>query len=273
MSAWKLLPGTIAFIAAAMNWGTSAHGQSTTAHAQSLSACTAEMALGTECRCALSSLHPMQVAVGMLEVKKRVEKIKGLRATNKLEEYEHCQPEPVVIGPNDPLTGAPRFYITDHHHLARALLDGGESATECTIEDSQSALPEPDFWDLMTKEKKVWLYDAQGNPVTWQQLPKSLQELQDDPYRSLAWAVEKQNGFYKPCSDFGEFAWANFFRSHGADGKPGPISTPEEIEKNLKKVAKLATKLAQSEAAKGLPGYKKDKPPQCQPVPPGCGND
>ena len=268
MSTRKLLRGMTAFIAATMSLG-----QSTTAPAQSLPACSAKMAPDTACKCALSSLHPMQMAVGMLEVEKRVEKIKGLRETNKLEQYEHCKPEPVVIGPNDASTGAPRFYITDHHHLARALLDAGESATECTIEVSQSARSEPAFWDLMTREKKVWLFDAQGNPVTWQQLPKSLQKLQDDPYRSLAGAVEKQGGFYKPCSDFGEFAWVNFFRSHGADGKPGPIATPEEIEKNLKKVAKLATKLAQSEAANGLPGYKGNGQPQCKPVPPGCGND
>lgn len=275
MSTGKLLPGATAFIAAIFSLGFTAHGPSTTAHARSLPACSPQMTPGTTCNCALSALHPMQAAVGMLEVEKRVKKIEGLRDKNKLEQYEHCKSVPVVIGPNDP-SGAPRFYVTDHHHLARALLDAGESATECTIKDSQSTLSEPAFWDLMTNNKWVWLFDAQGSPLTWRQLPKSLRELQNDPYRSLAGAVKNHNGFCKPAGDFGEFQWANFFRGHGADGKPpGPVATKDEIENKLNKAAKLAAHLAHSDAAEGLPGYWKDRPPpQCEPTPPpGCEND
>ena len=218
-SGWRLLPAGSAVIVASMSLGLTAHGLSTAARAQSLPACSADTALGTVCKCTLSSLHPMQSAVGMLEVDKRVEKIKLLRENNKLEHYEQCRRVPVVIGPNDP-SGSPRFHLTDHHHLARALLDAGESVTECIIEESHNVLSEPAFWDLMTKEKKVWLFDAQGNPATWQQLPKSLHELQDDPYRSLAGAVEDKDGFCKPSGDFGEFQWAMFFRTHGGDGRP-----------------------------------------------------
>jgi hypothetical protein len=277
MSTRKFLPGMTASIAAAIGLGVTAYGLSTTARAQSLLACSAETVPGTVCKCTLSSLHPMQAAVGILEVEKRVEKIKALIRDNKLEHYEQCRRVPVVIGPNDP-SGNPQFYLTDHHHLARALLDAGESATECIIEESHNALSDAAFGDLMTKKKKAWLFNAEGNPVTWQQLPKSLQELQDDAYRSLAGAVEKQDGFCKPSGDFGEFQWANFFRTHGSDGQPpGPVATKDEIENNLKKAAKKATDLAHSDVAETLllPGYWKDKPPpQCEPKPPpGCEND
>ena len=112
MSTRKLLPGATAFIAATFRLGFTAHGPSTTAHARSLPDCSRQMTPGTTCNCALSSLHPMQAAVGMLEVEKRVKKIEGLRDKNKLEQYEHCKSVPVVIGPNDP-SGAPRFYVMD----------------------------------------------------------------------------------------------------------------------------------------------------------------
>ena len=140
--------------------------------------------------------------------------------------------------------------------------------------DTQQTLSEMDFRDWMVKNKKVWLFDEQGKPVAFEQLPSRLNELRDDPYRSLAWAVEKQDGFYKPCSDFAEFAWANFFRTHGAKGEPGaPIATADEIRSNLKEVAKLAKKLAQSDAARELPGYKGNPKPQCPAVPAGCADE
>jgi hypothetical protein len=126
----------------------------------------------------------------------------------------------------------------------------------------------------MVDNRKVWLFDEQGNKVKFEELPDGLKQLRDDPYRSLAWAVEKQGGFYKPCSDFGEFEWAKFFRTHGGKGDGAPIATPDEIRANLKKVAKLATKLAQSDAAKELPGYKGNpKPPQCPAVSAACGDE
>jgi hypothetical protein len=261
MNARQHLPGLIALIATIISVAPAA-----SASAQNLASCSADMGVGTACMCPLSSLHPTQVAVGMVEVEKRVEKIQGM-GQGKLGKYEQCRPVPLVIGPGDP-PGAARFYLTDHHHLARALLDAGEKSARCIIADSQQTLPKAEFWEWMTKNKKVWLFDEQGEQITFEQLPDGLKELRDDPYRSLAWAVEKRGGFYKPCSDFGEFVWASFFRTHGA-----PIATPDEIRTHLKKVTKLATKLSQSDAAKGLPGYKGNPKPQCPAVPVGCGDE
>jgi hypothetical protein len=264
MNAKQNLPGLIALIATLISVAPAA-----TALAQNLASCRADTGVGTACTCPLSSLHPTQVAVGMSEVEKRVAKIKGMGQAN-LWRYEQCRPVPLIIGPRE-LSGSARFYLTDHHHLARALLDAGEKSALCFVVDSQLALSETEFRDWMTKSKKVWLFDEVGKPVTFEQLPEGLKELRDDPYRSLAWAVEKRDGFYKPCSDFGEFAWANFFSTHGAKGEPGvAIATADEIRANLKKVAKLATELAQSDAARELPGYKGNPKPQCPAVPTGC---
>jgi hypothetical protein len=267
MSAGQHLPGLIALVATAISVAPAA-----TASAQNLASCSVETGIGIACMCSLSSLHPTQVAVGMNEVDKRVGKIKRMDQ-GQLGKYEQCRPVPLIIGPRDS-SGAARFYLTDHHHLARALLDAGEESTRCIIVDSRQTLSETEFRDWMANNKKIWLFDEQGKPVTFEQLPDRLKELRDDPYRSLAWEVEKQGGFYKPCSDFGEFAWANFFRTHGAKGEPGvPIASPDEITANLKKVAKLAAKLAQSDAAKELPGYKGKPKPQCPAVPAGCGDE
>jgi hypothetical protein len=77
MGTGKLPLGTTVFIAATISLGFTVHGLITTAHALSLPACSAETGLGTACICSLSSLHPMQGAVGMLEVKKRVNRSKA----------------------------------------------------------------------------------------------------------------------------------------------------------------------------------------------------
>jgi hypothetical protein len=213
----------------------------------------------------------MQAAIGMIEVKRRVKKIKKMSEA-RLRKYVQCRPIPLVIGPG--ASGAAQFYMTDHHHLARALLDAKKSSAQCIVQESHAGLPESQFRDLMIEERKVRLLDENGQEIPWQRLPNSLAELRDDPYRSLAWKVEKEEGFYKPCSDFGEFVWADFFRTHGSDGKPGAaVATPAEIKTNFDDVTELATKLAKSEAAKDLPGYKRNPEPHCPAAPPGCGDD
>ena len=129
MGAGHHLPGLIALIATVISVAPAA-----TVSAQNLASCNADMGVGTACMCPLSSLHPTQVAVGMIEVDKRVGKIQGM-GQGELGKYEQCRPVPLIIGPRDP-SGAARFYLTDHHHLARALLDAGEKSTQCIIVDS-----------------------------------------------------------------------------------------------------------------------------------------
>jgi Putative ParB-like nuclease len=65
----------------------------------------------------------------------------------------HNKVEPVTIGPQGIL------YITDHHHLARALFDIGVSNTYCTIIDNLSHTKSDDFWKQLEANNEVYLKD------------------------------------------------------------------------------------------------------------------
>ena len=106
-------------------------------------------------------------------------------ATDICEGSSKTRIEPIVIGPG----GA--FYITDRHHLARALYDLGEATTYCKVLDNLSGLQPDAFWKHMEDSNGVYLKDDQGNVITPRDLPTSIRELRNDPFRSLAGAVRE----------------------------------------------------------------------------------
>ena len=63
-------------------------------------------------------LHPTQITVGMIEVREKRKVLADLK-NHALRDFLQNHPIPAVEGPED------RLYITDHHHLGRALLDQG----------------------------------------------------------------------------------------------------------------------------------------------------
>jgi hypothetical protein len=123
---------------------------------------------------------------------------------------------PIVIGPG----GA--AYLTDHHHLARALWDAKLSKTvnAKVIENWSDAGPE--FWKRMkkhlddtTKEPVplVYLYDENGNPLPGSEtLPKTIADLKDDPFRSLIYILIDAGVLEKDPTPFSEFHEAQYYR-------------------------------------------------------------
>src|SRR3974390_3830122 len=65
------------------------------------------------------SLRPTQMTVGMREVKEKRQRWREHKSKKKQEELLGRHMIPVVHGPDE------RFYVIDHHHLARALHDEG----------------------------------------------------------------------------------------------------------------------------------------------------
>ncbi len=98
---------------------------------------------------------------------------------------KHNKEEPVTIGPHG------IFYITDHHHTARALYDIGVSKTYCTIVDNLSDAEPGDFWKQLEDNNEVYLKDQNGNQITPFDLPTSVKDLSNNPFRSLAGAVRE----------------------------------------------------------------------------------
>ena len=55
-------------------------------------------------------------------------------------------------------------------------------------------------------------YDDKGRLRPYKDLPKTVAELIDDPFRSLAGELRRAGGFAKDTTPFSEFLWADFLR-------------------------------------------------------------
>ena len=79
-------------------------------------------------------------------------------------------------------------------------------------------------------------------------MPTSVDDLIDDPFRSLAGAVKRAGGYAKDRSPFSEFRWADFLRCRIAR---------ELVERDFGRALALAMNLAQSNEAAALPGWQR----------------
>jgi hypothetical protein len=101
------------------------------------------------------------------------------------------------------------------------LYEVGASTTYCTIVDNLSDAKADDFWKHLKDNNEVYLEDQNGNPIKPNDLPTSVKDLRNDPFRSLAGAVRESCGFEKgdkssSGEDYLEFQWADYLRSHWA---------------------------------------------------------
>ena len=188
-------------------------------------------------------LKPTQFAVGMLEVD---EKIAALRELSKKELKQAIEdsPVPVVLSPRGNL------YIVDHHHFLCVCYHLGVREVRIKIvkDFSRSKMSYKRFWTWMFKTRNAYPYCQFGEgPREALYLPRDIRGLADDPYRSLAWFVRKAGAFENSDKNFAEFRWANFFRSKKLLDRYGLEGMAAAMVK--------AAKLAQSPAAKKLPGY------------------
>lgn len=198
---------------------------------------------GAQCFVEVRSLHPTQFAVGYREIDRRSEKVIDKNG-DKLLKYMMKHVGKIVVGPD----GTP--YIIDRHHLACIMARTGKSKTIfAVVEANFSKLPVDSFWNELVKRKWAYLYDENGRgPLDPKLLPKTIKDLKDDPFRSLAWEVRERGGFKKTDNPFAEFQWANFFRKR----LPG-----NNANENMNQLIDEAMKLCHTSSACKLPGYSK----------------
>ena len=55
-------------------------------------------------------------------------------------------------------------------------------------------------------------FDAKGRRRDYADLPATIEDMQDDPYRSLAGELRNIGGFAKDSTPYSEFVWADFLR-------------------------------------------------------------
>jgi hypothetical protein len=185
------------------------------------------------------SLRPTQMTVGMREVK---EKRKRWREHDKTKQADLLGSHliPVVHGPDE------RYYVIDHHHLARALHDEGVKNVLVTIVGDLTMVERDAFWGVMDNKRWVYPYDAKGERRRFRDLPKSIAALKDDPFRSLAGELRRMGGFAKDTSPFSEFLWADYLRRK---------LSRKAVEVNFDKALEKGMAAAKSKDAIYLPGW------------------
>jgi len=152
----------------------------------------------------ISDLRPTQITVGLREVAAKRAHWKSLGKKRAAYLAQHLVP--VVLGPKG------RPYVIDHHHLARALHEDGVKTVVTTVVSDLQRLERDAFWVFL--DNRGWLhpFDADGKRCAYAAIPKSLNDLVDDPYRSLAGEVREGGGYAKEATPFSEFIWADYFR-------------------------------------------------------------
>jgi len=187
----------------------------------------------------ITELRPTQITVGMHEVaerrrrwrQKRGKKASGFLGTHMI---------PVILGPKG------RHYIIDHHHLARALHEDGVKDLLVNVVADLHALDTDSFW--FTMDCRGWMhpFDEKGRRRNYDALPKTVSDLVDDPYRSLAGELRRVGGFAKDTTPFSEFLWADFMRRRVAR---------KSIVNDFSRALEEALRLAKGPDAAYLPGW------------------
>ena len=186
------------------------------------------------------SLRPTQMTVGMREVKEKRQRWREHKSKKKQQELLGRHMIPVVHGPDE------RFYVIDHHHLARALHDEGVQDILVAIVADLTMVDRDAFWGVMDHKRWAYPYDAKGERRHFRDLPKTVEGLKDDPFRSLAGELRRAGGFAKDTTPFSEFLWADFLRSR---------IPRKSVEDNFAKAMEKGLALAKGHGAIYLPGW------------------
>jgi hypothetical protein len=190
-------------------------------------------------RAKVAQLRPTQMTVGMREVERKRADWKG--AHKKLgEKFVERHMIPAILGPKQ------RFYIVDHHHLARALHDEGVEDVLIVVLAKLDRLDKRHFWTFLDNSSWTHPYDDEGKRRSYGDIPKSVADLEDDPYRSLAGELRRARGYAKQGTPYTEFLWADAMRER---------INRKMVEKDFDRALEQALKFAKSAEADYLPGW------------------
>jgi hypothetical protein len=187
----------------------------------------------------IAELRPTQITVGMREVsvkRKRWREI-GVKKGGK---FLGKHMIPVILGPKK------RHYVIDHHHLALALHEEGVKEVAVTVIANLSRLDADEFWTVMDNHRWMYPFDAKGERRHYEDIPKRVMDLVDDPFRSLSGELRRAGGFAKDTTLFSEFLWADFLRRR---------MKRKAVERDFARAMEQALQLAKSKDADYLPGW------------------
>jgi hypothetical protein len=109
-----------------------------------------------------------------------------------------------------------------------------------------SALDRDTFWFVLDQRNWMHPFDNKGVRRPYQDIPRHVRDLRDDPYRSLAGELRRLGGFAKDTTPYSEFLWADFLRRR---------IKQKVAEKNFNRALEVSLDLAKSKEAGYLPGW------------------
>jgi hypothetical protein len=183
------------------------------------------------------------MCIGMAEIRSRQ---LDFSEESQEERRRYLRSKPVPLVRN----GAGDLWMVDRHHRLRALLELDSRVT--TYGYVIAEVESHDRSDVLRElQRRGWLYlhDGRGKgPCPPEQLPSSLLDLEDDPYRSLVWKLKKEGVLRpQPLIPYHEFRWGAWLRS-----RPLPPFHSGFLDPALP----AARRLARSAAASHLAGWK-----------------
>jgi hypothetical protein len=187
----------------------------------------------------LIELRPTQMTLGMREVVMKQASWKE-RDSKDLEKFLGSHMVPVIVGPGQ------QKYLIDHHHLARALHEIGVKSVFVTVVTDLHKLEVATFWNMMDYHGWTHPFDAKGRRCDYAELPATVEDMHDDPYRSLAGELRRIGGFAKDSTPYSEFVWADFLRLR---------IKPKAVKQDFSGTLAVALDMARSEEASYLPGW------------------
>ncbi|HEY2750220.1 ParB-like protein [Phenylobacterium sp.] len=187
----------------------------------------------------LAELRPTQMTVGFREVEIKRRQWREANDDKRVELLRR-HVVPAVIGPKG------RHYIVDHHHFTKALLEEKASVVAVYVVADLEDLAKDEFWAFLDNNDWCHAYDADGKRCALSDIPKSMSDLTDDPFRSLVGELIRAGGCAKTSAPFFEFLWGDFMRRRIKRAL---------VEKDFGTALVKALDLAKSTDAKSLPGW------------------
>jgi len=190
----------------------------------------------------VAQLQPTQLCVGLAEVRHRRGDFAEESAKDR-RRYLRGKPVPLVRNASGGL------WMLDRHHRLSGLIAVDPDATafgyvalELDLADRREVL------QALLQRGWLYLHDARGQgPQPAERLPTGLHDLQDDPYRSLVWALKREKRIEAaPLIPFHEFRWGAWLRSR---------SLPPFGSLRLEPALPAARALVCSRAASHLAGW------------------
>ncbi len=188
---------------------------------------------------AITDLRPTQITVGLHEVAARRQAWRA-KGVTKAADFLGRNMIPVIRGPKE------RHYIIDHHHLALALHEENVEHVLITLVADLQRLEPDAFWFVLDNRGWMHPFDDQGRRRGYEDIPKSVTAMIDDPFRSLAGALRRIGGFAKDTTPFSEFLWADFLRRR---------MKRKDLERDFEAAVEQALVFARSADADYLPGW------------------